>query len=171
MWFDEWTVRPGDSIPAAVEDGLVGFDIFALVWSQGASQSRWVRTEMDAALDRWMKKESCRLVPIRLDDTPIPQLLRSIRYLDGRNRGHVQVARDLLGIQSETDFRLAVQNFIQEAGLEFREFWGVGVLVACPKCGATLDKLQGWQQIDEERDDRYVGVRCVVCGWSGGSEV
>src|SRR5450759_1662520 len=89
VWFDEWTVRPGDSIPAAVEEGLAGFDIFALAWSQGASKSRWVRTEMDAALDRWMKKEPCRLVPIRLDDTPIPQLIRSIRYLDGRNKDHV----------------------------------------------------------------------------------
>ena len=126
---------------------------------------------MDAALDRWIKREPCRLIPIRLDDTPIPALLRSTRYLDGRNRDHIQVARDLLGIESDRDFRLAVQEFIQEAGLEFREFWGVGVLVTCPQCGATLDKLRGWEQIDEARDDRYVGARCEACGWSAGSEV
>ena len=172
VWFDEWTVRPGDSIPAAVEVGLAGFDIFALVWSKAASSSRWVRTEMDTALNRWLKGDSCRLVPIRLDDTPIPSLLGSILHIDGTDHNHIRVARALLGIESDTVFRLAVQEFITEAaGLEFREFPGVGVLVSCPRCGATLDKIRGWEQIDRSRDDLYVGAQCIACGWSDGSEV
>jgi len=171
VWFDEWTIRPGDSIPAAVEDGLSDFDIFLLVWSEAASQSRWVRTEMEAAVDRWIKGDSCRLVPVRLDTTPLPPLLRSIRYIDGSDGDHIRVARESLGIESKKAFRLAVQEFINEAGLEFREFCGVGVLVACPRCGETLDKLEGWSALDEQRDDRYAGVRCTVCGWEAGSEM
>lgn len=171
VWFDEWTIRPGDSIQAAVEDGLSRFDTFLLVWSEAASQSRWVRTEMDAAVDRWIKGDSCRLVPVRLDTTPLPPLLRSIRYIDGSDGDHVRVAQEALGIESKVAFRLAVQEFIDEAGLEFREFWGVGVLVACPRCGETLDKLKGWEATDERRGDRYMGARCTVCGWSDGSEM
>jgi hypothetical protein len=171
VWFAEWTIRPGDSITGAIQDGLSGSGTFVLVWSDAASRSRWVKTEMEAAVDRWIREDSCRLVPVRLDSTPLPPLLRSVRYIDGSNGDHIQVARELLGIESEKAFRIAVQEFITEAGLEFREFSGVGVLVACPRCGETLDKLEGYQATDEERDDRYVGVRCTACGWEAGSEV
>jgi hypothetical protein len=83
----------------------------------------------------------------------------------------IRITRELLGIETESAFRRAVQNFISEAGLDFREFWGVGVLVACPHCGATLENLETWNGTDYERGDRYDGVRCKFCGWSGGGEV
>ena len=171
VWFDEWTIRPGDSIPAAIDDGLSCFNTFLLIWSKAASESNWVRTEMQAAVGRWINDDSCRLIPIRLDSTPVPTILRSIRYIDGSKNHHIQVAREILGIESERAFRIAVQEFIDEAGLEFREFWGIGVLVACPRCGATLDKLEASEDIDEIRDDRYICVRCTECGWEDGSEV
>lgn len=171
VWFDEWTIRPGDSIQTAVVDGLSSSSTFVLVWSEAAASSRWVKTEMEAALERWLSGETCRLVPVRVDKTPLPSLLRSIRYIDASDGNHIRVARELLGLESDAAFRMAVQEFISEAGLEFREFYGVGVLVACPRCGATLDKLEGWHAIDDKRDDEYVGVRCKVCGWEDGSEI
>jgi hypothetical protein len=171
VWFDEWTIRPGDSIPGAIEGGISSFDTFALVWSEAASKSRWVRTEMEAAFTRWLAYPSIRLVPIMLDTTPLPLLIQSIKCINGSDGDHLRVARGLLGIDSEAAFRLAVQAFIDEAGLQFREFWGVGVLVACPRCGATIDNLEGWESIDYEHDDRYVGASCKVCGWTDGSEM
>lgn len=83
VWFDEWTIRPGDSIPGQIDQGLIQFNIFALVWSEAASHSQWVRTEMDAALTRWIGNSSLRLVPIVLDNTPLPVLLSSRRYAHG----------------------------------------------------------------------------------------
>jgi hypothetical protein len=171
VWFDEWNIRPGDSIPGAIDSGISSFDTFALVWSEAASKSRWVNTEMEAALTRWVAEPSIRLVPIVLDETPLPMLIRSHKYIDGIEGDHLSVARALLGIASETAFRLAVQDFISEAGLQFREFEGVGVLVACPRCGAAIDSLEGWETVDDERDARYIGARCKVCGWEDGSEM
>jgi hypothetical protein len=171
VWFDEWEVRPGDSIPGAINEGLSAFDTFALVWSEAAAMSRWVETEMQAAVTRWVAEPSVRLVPVVMDATPLPPILRPICYIDGTDGDHLRVARQLLGIESATAFRMAVQGFIDEAGLDFREFPGVGVHVACPRCGATTDKLEGWSAIDEKRDDQYVGARCRECGWSDGSEV
>ena len=51
------------------------------------------------------------------------------------------------------------------------DFEGVGMLVACPRCGAPIDNLEGWTSIDDERDDTYAGARCKECGWSDGSEI
>lgn len=126
---------------------------------------------MEAAVTRWINDDRIRLIPVLLDKTPLPVLLASIRYIDSAKGNHIGVARELLGIGSETAFRLAVQSFIDEAGLEFREFYGVGVLVACPRCGATPDNLEGWEDFDHQRGDRYVGARCKICGWSDGSEM
>jgi hypothetical protein len=50
VWFEEWTIRPGDSIVSEIDKGLAAFDLFALVWSINASKSRRVRTEMETAM-------------------------------------------------------------------------------------------------------------------------
>lgn len=31
VWFDEWDVKPGDSIPGKLNDGLASFDVFVLL--------------------------------------------------------------------------------------------------------------------------------------------
>ena len=36
VWYDEWSIRPGDSIPGAIEKGLTRFSTFALLWSRKA---------------------------------------------------------------------------------------------------------------------------------------
>lgn len=171
VWFDEWTIRPGDSIAGAIEKGLSGFDTFALIWSEAASKSRWVKTEMQTAVTRWINDESIRLIPVLLDETPLPVILLPIHYIDATDGDHLRVARQLLGIESEKAFRVAVQDFINEAELEFREFPGVGVLVACPRCGATLNNIEVWQDTDHVRDDTYIGARCKLCGWNDGAEM
>jgi len=171
VWFDDWKIRPGDSIPGAIDEGLRNFDIFALVWSEAASRSQWVKREMESAVSRWIETPEIRLVPAILDATPLPAILRPIKYINGSDHNSPRVARELLGIESEAAFRLAVQRFIESAGLEFREFWGAGVYVACPRCGASSDQLEGWSGTDEERDDRYAGAYCKVCDWSEGSEL
>lgn len=171
VWFDEWIVRPGDSIPGAINQGLAEFSIFALVWSVRAAQSNWVKAEMDAAVARWIKDDQVKLVPVRLDQTPIPTLLAPIRYVDANDGDQMRVARELLGMNSEAEYRIAVQSFIFEAGLRFAEYPGVGVLVACPRCGATVESIETWEAVDERHDDLYVGARCKLCGWNDGSEV
>lgn len=171
VWFDEWKIRPGDSIPAAISSGIATFDIFALVWSANAADSKWVATEMESALTKWMRDESCRLIPIRLDRTPLPLLVSHLLYIDASRHEHRAVAAKLLGINSEREYREAIQQFLNEADLNFREFWGVGVMVACPGCGASVDKLHEWETVDYKRDDVYRGAKCTECGWDDGSEV
>lgn len=171
VWFDEWSLKPGDSVPGGVSDGIANFDTFVLVWSHNAARSNWVATELNSALTRQIDTKSCRIVPVRLDDAPLPPLVAHLLYLDAAALGHLEVARRLLELDSQRQFRKAVQEFIHEAELEFEEFWGVGVLVACPRCGVGVDQIRAFEAIDEARDDIYRGARCLECGWSDASEV
>src|SRR5258708_17867989 len=52
VWFDEWNLRPGDSIIGGIEKGLSGCDVFVLIWSRSAQKSNWVDTEVRAVLNR-----------------------------------------------------------------------------------------------------------------------
>src|SRR4051794_40003283 len=72
VWFDEWQLQPGDSLVAGIEEGLSNADVFILVWSEAASQSNWVGTELRATLRRRVDDSGLRIVPVLLDDISLP---------------------------------------------------------------------------------------------------
>jgi hypothetical protein len=174
VWFDEWEMRAGDSVPGKLNEGLDAFTEFVLIWSEQASRSDWVRAELEAAISRSLDGTRARVIPLRLDATPLPALLSRLKWIDHRDAaGHnlADVAREILGMQRERDYRRAVQRFLDSQEIEVREFAGYGPMVGCPRCGAAADQLEAWGQTDYERDDQYVGARCRECGWQDGSEV
>jgi hypothetical protein len=124
---------------------------------------------METAVARRLSDGSVRIVPVRLDDTELPALLQSLKWLwaDPVDR----VVREITGLASDADYIMAVQRTIAAAGLNFRYFDGFGVAVGCPNCGAPSSELEPWGAADYERDDEYAGARCLRCGWEDGGEV
>ena len=45
MWFDEWVLKPGDSIPAKIEEGLERSHVLVLCMSAQAFGSDWAQLE------------------------------------------------------------------------------------------------------------------------------
>ena len=45
VWFDEWEIRPGDSIPAKIEAGLERSRVLVLCMSANAFGSDWAQLE------------------------------------------------------------------------------------------------------------------------------
>lgn len=83
-WFYEDDIDPGDSIPHKLDQALAQVDYFLLFWSAKALNSGWVRAEYDAAFFRRADDESVLIVPVLLDNTELPPLLRAISHLDFR---------------------------------------------------------------------------------------
>jgi TIR domain len=81
VWFDEWKIMAGDSIPGKLDEGLGGFDVFLLIWSSHAARANWVRQELETAIMRRSADSSIRIIPVKLDDSPLPPLLRPYRHL------------------------------------------------------------------------------------------
>jgi hypothetical protein len=75
VWFDEWEIRPGQSLTGGIEEGLAGSDAFILVWSGAAHASRWVGTELRAYIRRRVDDNSLLVIPLMLDRTPLPVLV------------------------------------------------------------------------------------------------
>ena len=171
VWFDEWELRAGDSIPGKVNEALARVDCVILLWSDSASSSNWVRAELEAGIQRGLDEDSLRIIPVMLDDTPVPALLRPLRRVDLRHGDIANAVNEVMGFANDRDRIKAIQATLEEAQIEVGYFYGYGAAVGCPRCGAGLDRLRGWHAVDDRRDDEYAGVECQECGWQDGGEI
>ena len=84
VWFDEQELGVGDSIVQGVSAGLKDTDYFVLVISENSLQSKWVQQESNSALMSELSGKGVVVLPIRIDDAPIPPLLTDRIYADFR---------------------------------------------------------------------------------------
>jgi hypothetical protein len=67
VWFDEWEIRPGDSIPARIEEGLEGSRVLVLCMSANAFGSGWAQLEAGTFRFRDPLNRERRFFLVRLD--------------------------------------------------------------------------------------------------------
>jgi tetratricopeptide (TPR) repeat protein len=91
VWFDDWVLKVGDSIPGKIEQGLEQSRVLVLCMSANAFGSDWAKLEADTIRFRDPMNKERRLIPLRLDDAPIKGSLAQFLYTDWR----VPANRDL----------------------------------------------------------------------------
>ncbi len=68
VWFDEWEIKPGDSIPAKIEDGLQNSRVLVLCMSAQAFGSDWAQLESHTFRFKDPLNHDRRFIPLSLDD-------------------------------------------------------------------------------------------------------
>ena len=118
VWFDEWEIKAGDSILGRLNEGLRGFDAFLLLWSAQASRSAWVGQELNSAIMRALNDTTnrTRVIPCRLDITPLPPLVEDRQAVDfsDRQRGIGTLLGELIGDRSRRARLLALQHVLSD---------------------------------------------------------
>ena len=84
VWFDEWVLKPGDCIPAKIEEGLERSRVLVLCMSAHAFGSEWAQLESGTFRFRDPLNKDRRFLPLRLDDAPIEGSLAQFHYVDWR---------------------------------------------------------------------------------------
>jgi hypothetical protein len=76
VWLDDSDIRLGALLRNELQASIDRCRVLILLWSQPASQSRWINAEWLTAfhLDKF-------ILPCTLDDTPLPQCLRASVFL------------------------------------------------------------------------------------------
>ncbi len=82
VWFDEWVLKPGDSIPAKIDEGLERSRVLVLCMSAHAFGSDWAQLESGTFRFRDPLNKERRFLPLRLDDTPIKGSLAQFLYIN-----------------------------------------------------------------------------------------
>lgn len=65
-WHDDVNIALGESIPASIEKGLNESQFFVAVLSKSSIKSPWVKTELNVAIHKLVKKEIA-IIPVLLD--------------------------------------------------------------------------------------------------------
>jgi small GTP-binding protein len=81
VWFDEWELKPGDSIPAKIEEGLEHSRVLVLCMSANAFGSDWAQLESHTFRFKDPLNKERRFIPLRLDDAPIRGSLAQFSYI------------------------------------------------------------------------------------------
>ncbi len=75
VWFDHWSVRPGEDITISIEKGLQDSRVQILCFSPFALESDWVSTEWRTVLARDPSNRTDRFVPLLLTRCELPIIL------------------------------------------------------------------------------------------------
>jgi hypothetical protein len=170
VWFDEWAIRPGDSITGGIETGLSEADVFVLVWSANAKKSNWVGTEVRAYLRRRVDDETLRIVPVMLDTTPLPTLVADYRgfSLDS-GKTMDEIASEITGKPSDVEIARRLQEKLLDLMWDRSSGGDPLPYLVCPKCGSP--ELERSEQYDRRHEANYYVIQCQKCGWLDSTEV
>jgi hypothetical protein len=100
VWFDEWVLKPGDNIPAKIEEGLEKTRVLVLCMSAHAFGSEWAQLGAGTFRFRDLLIRDRHLVPLQLDSTPIQGSLEQFLHIDRCPAKREQ------GAQSISDLRI-----------------------------------------------------------------
>lgn len=166
VWFDEWKIAAGDSIPGKLDEGLSSFDSFLVIWSAAASRSNWVRKELSSAITRSMQDGTARIIPCVLDETPLPTLICDLKWVSLRDGppGMKQLIEEVSGCRTRKAWLLAIQEALGSLDVRWMTYPAANFYVCCPKC-ASEDCLEAVHATDPRLDATCEGVKCSACGW------
>lgn len=112
VFYDSWSIQPGDSIIGKMNEGLGNMDFFCFFISHNSINSKMVTLEWQAALFQ-ASHNRCRFIPIRIDDCVMPPILLQNLYIDFCDQGHEIGMRQLMDV-------LCGRNTFRPAAFEFR---------------------------------------------------
>ena len=96
VWFDEWEIRVGDSIPSKIEEGLEHSRVLVLCMSANAFGSDWATLESQTFRFRDPLNKERRFIPLRLDETPSKGSLAQFSYINWLPKGRKKEYAKLL---------------------------------------------------------------------------
>lgn len=164
VWFANWEIKAGESITGGIGKGIEECDVFVLLWSAGAKGSRWVETEMRAAIRKRVDDQAFRMVPVMLDSTALPPLLTDYLGFTVRNISDLEnIVREICPDESQIDEVVRIQaRFLELVANQFPEDDAIRSLI-CPVCGSR--NLTAQIKHEPRFDERLYLVRCADCDW------
>jgi len=98
VFIDSRELRAGAQWVEQIEHAIASCEYLLVVWSENSCRSRWVQMERNTGLIRHLSTGSPVLIPIRVDNSPVPPFLSAYIYADFRTdfeAGYRQILQTL----------------------------------------------------------------------------
>lgn len=105
-WYSRWEIKPGDSIPAKIDEGIEGCEFFIIVLSKTSVRAPWVKTELNAAIAKKMSGSVRKIIPVKIDDCDgFPPIIDSLYREDFSNQPYEAALKRVLDSIFDVDVR------------------------------------------------------------------
>ena len=129
VFYDSWSIQPGQGIIDKMEEGLTKCKFFFFFVSQNSLTSEMVKLEWQNMLMRAAKKELL-FIPIRMDNSEMPILLTQTMFVDLYSNGLDNAIRYIIDvIEGRNTFRQSTAYSANIRAYKFRE--GEKIIVEC----------------------------------------
>lgn len=85
VWLDKWSIKPGDSIPLKIQEGLEKSRTLLICMSSAYFESEWGKLEHLSLLFRDPTNKNRRLIPLLIVDCTRPDIIAHFAYIDWRS--------------------------------------------------------------------------------------
>ena len=110
VFFDKWSISPGDSIIGKMNEGLAKCSYFFLFMTKESLEKAFVSLEWHSALSQVTQGSLSRLVPIRVFETQIPPILANLKYVDMYTEGIQATVNAIIQIIDEGTITPAIKT-------------------------------------------------------------
>jgi len=171
-WLDERDLIAGDPLPESIGKALQAAKVILVVVSKASVASKWLRYELNVATERMIKGE-CRVIPIVIDETPLPPEVRGLLYADCRKGLASGIPSIVTALTHEARRAAMEHSFSSRVDKLVEEiFEGHGW------CSPNLYRGQDWEVVampvpdvdGGEQDAFYDAISDYGLSWRGKSE-
>lgn len=121
IFYDSWSIQPGDSIIEKMNKGLEECHIFLFFVSKRSLRSNMVKLEWQSAVMKAVRGE-LKFIPVRLDESELPAILRQNIYIDLYTDGIDVAVRQIIDVASgKNTFRRQAEEFSNLRAYAHRE--------------------------------------------------
>lgn len=82
VWVDEDEIKPGASLIGTISAAIEEMEFLGVVLSPSSVRSKWVKEELELALNNQIQQAEVRVIPILLRKSAIPGFLKGKKYVD-----------------------------------------------------------------------------------------
>jgi hypothetical protein len=82
IFVDQDEVRAGSAWTLELARAIVSSTHFVVIWSSSARDSHWVNQEVTSAVELSQEQPRRRIIPVRIDPTPLPDELQAFQGID-----------------------------------------------------------------------------------------
>ena len=97
VFYDSWSIQPGDGIIDKMNNSLAKSKFFFFFVSKNSLNSNMVKLEWQNALYKQTRNQ-IKLIPVKIDDCMMPDLLLQSLYIDFNNVGYEIALRQIIDV-------------------------------------------------------------------------
>jgi hypothetical protein len=131
VWVDRWELNVGDSIVERVQAAIENATAVIAVLSRASVNSPWVKRELQTIIYRQVEGETAPVVPVLIEDCPIPPFLQDRLYADFRtnfDQGLQTVLQAIASVTSATQARLETPDFHTDWAVDWGDVDGMAAM-------------------------------------------